>query len=81
VPIVNMLEAKSSLSRLVAAVQSGAATEIVLARNDLPAARLVPLAARPAQMRIGVARGQFLVPDDPVRRWRRLRLPLDTHIA
>jgi hypothetical protein len=31
-----MLEAKSSLSRLVAAVQSGAATEIVLGATTVP---------------------------------------------
>ena len=38
---VNMLEAKNSLSRLVEAVESGAETEIIIARNGKPAARLV----------------------------------------
>ncbi|RZL38451.1 MAG: type II toxin-antitoxin system Phd/YefM family antitoxin [Rubrivivax sp.] len=62
---VNMLEAKSSLSRLVEAVESGAATEIVIARNGRPAARLVAIAAaRPAAARIGIAKGLFDVPDD-----------------
>jgi prevent-host-death family protein len=63
-PVVNIHEAKSTLSRLVEAVESGAETEIVIARNGRPAARLVPLPSRPAQIRIGVARGQFVVPDD-----------------
>jgi prevent-host-death family protein len=36
-----MLEAKTSLSRLVDAVESSAETEIVIARNGRPAARLV----------------------------------------
>jgi len=61
---VNMLEAKSSLSRLVDAVESGAEKEIVIARNGRPAARLVAIAARSATTRIGVAKGLFDVPDD-----------------
>lgn len=59
-----MLEAKSSLSRLVEAVESGAEQEIVIARNGRPAARLVPLSTRPAAARIGVAKGLIEVPDD-----------------
>ena len=60
---VNMLEAKSSLSRLVADLESGVEREIVIARNGRPAARLVPLEAVPASQRIGVAKGVFEVPD------------------
>jgi prevent-host-death family protein len=61
---VNMLDAKSSLSRLVQAVESGETPEIVIARNGVPAARLVPVARSPSGQRIGVARGMFEVPDD-----------------
>lgn len=61
---VNMLEAKSSLSRLVDAVESGAQAEIVIARNGRPAAKLVAISARPAGARIGIAKGLFDVPDD-----------------
>jgi len=64
VTIVNMLEAKSSLSRLVEAVESGAEREIIIARNGRPAARLVVLQDVPAEKRIGVARGQFEAPAD-----------------
>ena len=39
VPTVNMLEAKSNLSRLVEAVETGAETEIIIARNGRPAAQ------------------------------------------
>ena len=63
-PSVNMLEAKSSLSRLVEAIEQGQAREIVIDRNGRPAARLVPLDDAPVQRRIGVARGRFEVPDD-----------------
>jgi prevent-host-death family protein len=63
-PTVNMLEAKSSLSRLVEAVESGQEREIIIARNGKPAAKLVPLGAHPTRQRLGVARGKFVVPDD-----------------
>ncbi|HXA24517.1 MAG TPA: type II toxin-antitoxin system prevent-host-death family antitoxin [Acetobacteraceae bacterium] len=63
-PIVNMLEAKSSLSRLVESVESGSEAEIIIARNGRPAARLVAIKAPRAGNRIGVAKGRFTVPDD-----------------
>jgi prevent-host-death family protein len=63
VPTVNILEAMTHLSRLVEQVETGAEAEIVIARNGRPVARLVPLAAQPVQLRIGVAKGQFVVPE------------------
>ncbi len=61
---VNMLEAKTNLSRLVEAVETGKTKEVVLARNGRPVARIVPIEAAPVAKRIGVARGKFKVPDD-----------------
>ena len=63
-PSVNMLQAKSSLSRLVEAIEQGKEREIVIARNGRPAAKLVALDAAQAGPRIGVAKGKFEVPDD-----------------
>ena len=61
---VNMLQAKSSLSRLVEDIEQGRAREIIIARNGRPAARLVPLDdAAPTDKRLGVAKGLFVVPD------------------
>ena len=61
---INMHDAKSRLSQLVEAVESGAETEIIIARNGKPAARLVAVAANPdVSKRIGIAAGQFRVPD------------------
>lgn len=61
---VNMLEAKSSLSRLVDDVESGREPEIIIARGGRPAARLVPLAPQPSvARRIGVAKGKFVLPE------------------
>lgn len=61
--IVNMLEAKSNLSRLVEAVESGAEEEIIIARNGKPAARLVPIARVRGGKRLGAAQGMFEVPE------------------
>jgi prevent-host-death family protein len=63
---VNMLEAKTNLSRLVEALESGAEDEIIIARNGKPAARLVPIRKTTVAKRIGVAKGKFVTPDpDP----------------
>ncbi len=61
---VNMLEAKTHLSKLVEQVESGEEPEIIIARNGRPAAKLVRFSGKPTGKRIGVAKGQFEVPDD-----------------
>jgi len=60
---VNMLQAKSSLSRLVEAIEQGQEREIVIARNGRPAAKLVPMDIAPVGLRIGAAKGKFEIPD------------------
>ena len=64
--IVNMLDAKTSLSKLVHDLETGGAQEFIIARTGRPAARLVPLQAggTDRMCRIGVAKGRFKVPDD-----------------
>ncbi len=61
---VNMLQAKSSLSRLVSAIEQGEEREIIIARGGRPAAKLVPMEALAGGQRIGVAKGKFTVPDN-----------------
>ena len=61
---INMLQAKSSLSRLVEDIELGREREIIIARNGRPAARLVPVGTAPVSRRIGVAKGKFEVPDN-----------------
>ena len=61
---VNMHEAKSKLSALVADVESGREAEIVLTRNGKPAVKLVPIAKVAQGVRIGIAKGQFTMPSD-----------------
>jgi prevent-host-death family protein len=63
--IVNMLDAKNNLSKLVEAVESGTEAEVIIARNGKPAARLVPLQKREKRGAIlGIAKGMFEAPDD-----------------
>ena len=58
--MVNMHEAKTSLSKLVEAVESGAEEEIIIARNGKPAARLVPIDAAPkTRRRLGLLAGKY----------------------
>ena len=61
---VNMFEAKTQLSRLVEAVETGTVSEIIIARNGRPAARLVPILPVQKGHRIGIARGKFVAPAD-----------------
>ncbi len=60
-PTVNIFDAKTQLSRLIEAVESGAEREIIIARNGKPAARLVPL-DHGAPVRLGLAKGLFETP-------------------
>lgn len=61
---INMLQAKTNLSRLVEAIEQGEEREIIIARNGRPAAKLVPVSATQPARRLGVAKGLFEVPDD-----------------
>lgn len=55
---VNMLEAKTHLSRLVAAVEKGE-SEVIISRNGKPVARLVPHTPKQRVNPIGIAKGKF----------------------
>ena len=59
---VNVHEAKTHLSRLLARVENG--EEIVIARSGVPIARLVPADRASARRALGADAGAFVVPDD-----------------
>lgn len=59
-----MLEAKTNLSKLVDAIESGSETEIIIARNGKPAARLTAIEPKKRPIRFGVAKGLFEMPAD-----------------
>lgn len=61
---VNMLEAKSDLSKLVKILESQQEDVIYLARNGTPVAQLTLIPKKNAEKRIGVAEGKFKIPDE-----------------
>lgn len=59
---VNIHQAKTELSKLVARVEAG--EEIVIARAGKPVAKLVALTRTRARRRLGPLDGKFKIPDD-----------------
>lgn len=58
--VVNMLDAKTNLSKLVDAVESGSEDEVVIARNGKPAAKLIAVTARSEERKpLGFLNGKF----------------------
>ncbi len=67
---VNMHEAKTHLSKLVAQVESG--EQIMITRAGKPAAKLVPVAqAKPGKRKLGGWEGKFDVPS--VEEWAEMK--------
>lgn len=60
--IINVHEAKTTLSKLLRRVQAG--EEIVIARSGHPVARLVPVAEAPRDRDLGFAAGQVGIAAD-----------------
>lgn len=61
---VSLFEAKTHLSRIVESLVTGKEDQVVISRRGRPVVRVTPLHKTPASKRIGVARGQFNVPDN-----------------
>lgn len=61
---VNILMAKTTLSKLIESLETGAQREVIISRHGHPVARLVPIQRQPVRRRIGVAKGAFEVAPD-----------------
>lgn len=61
-PIVNVHAAKTHLSRLIE--QACAGEEVVIARNNEPVVKLVPIHSAEPKREFGVLRGKLIVPDE-----------------
>jgi prevent-host-death family protein len=59
---VNIHEAKTQLSALLAAVQAG--DEVIIAKANKPVARLVPIEAKPKKRTFGLHKGNVLYISD-----------------
>ena len=60
--VVNIHEAKTHLSRLLADVAAG--EEIVIARAGKPIARIVPVAGKRPERVLGIDKGRVVIGDD-----------------
>ncbi len=61
---VNVLEAKTDLSKLLRLLETQKEDVIRIARNGKPVAEIKAIDRSPVSKRIGVAKGKFKVPDD-----------------
>lgn len=61
---VNVLEAKTELSRLIKLIESGKEDQIVIARYGKPVVKMSVYNDVPVSNRVGIAKGKFDVPDD-----------------
>ena len=61
---VNVLEAKTDLSRLIRLLENKRVDVITIARNGKPVVEMKAIEEVPVSKRIGIAKGKFQVPDD-----------------
>lgn len=61
---VNMLEAKTDLSKLVRLLETGKEDVIYLARNGKAIVQMTLIPVQDTSKRIGIAEGKFSVPDE-----------------
>ena len=63
-PVYNVLEAKTHLSKLIDDVESGREKEVIIARNGKPAVRITTLETTRRPVRLGLAEGKYEIPED-----------------
>ena len=61
---VNVLEAKTDLSRLIRLLENKRVDVITIARNGKPVVEMKAIEEVPVSKRIGIAKGKFKIPDD-----------------
>lgn len=61
---VNILEAKTELSKLVRLIETGKEDHIIIARYGKPVVKMTLYNDVPVSKRIGVAKGKLKSPDD-----------------
>lgn len=61
---VNVLEAKTKFSKLLALLESGDEEEVIVCRHDKPVAKMTLVPKVDVSKRIGIAKGKLIYPDD-----------------
>ncbi len=80
-PIYTVHDAKTNLSKLIERAEAG--DEVIIARRDVPAVRLVPVASTAAQRKFGAYKGEATVteaffeplPEDELAAWEAGQAP------
>ncbi len=61
-PTYNVHDAKTNLSKLIEQAEAG--EDVIIARRDKPAVRLVPIVEEKPKRRFGAYRGEFTITDE-----------------
>ena len=61
---VNVLEAKTDLSKLIRILESKKEDSITVARNGKPVVKMTLIDESPVSKRIGIARGRYKAPEN-----------------
>ena len=61
---VNILEAKTELSKLIRLLETGKEESVIIARYGKPVVKLTPYTDVPVSKRIGIAKGKLKTPAD-----------------
>lgn len=61
---VNILEAKTELSKLIRLIETGREENIIIVRYGKPIVKMTAFSGEPVSKRIGIAKGKLKSPDD-----------------
>ncbi|MDC8786370.1 type II toxin-antitoxin system Phd/YefM family antitoxin [Roseateles koreensis] len=61
---VTYAQALASITTLLESINAGEESEIIVTKQGIPIAKLVPIKSEATNKRIGIAKGLFVVPDD-----------------
>lgn len=61
---MNVLEAKTNLSKIIAMLENHEEDEVIIARSGRPVVKVTLIPPVDVSQRIGIAKGKFIVPDD-----------------
>lgn len=61
---MNVLEAKTNFSKIIAMLENHEEDEVIIARSGRPVVKVTLIPPVDVSQRIGIAKGKFIVPDD-----------------
>jgi antitoxin (DNA-binding transcriptional repressor) of toxin-antitoxin stability system len=61
---VNMFQAKTDLSKLIASLEKKEEDQVVIARDGTPVAVLTLYIPQPHTRKLGIRKGKYIIPDD-----------------